>query len=116
MRRKKIKIFLAAGCVSVTFDGRTIASSISASALARAGAPLRIHVSRAKVDADGNVGSVTHRTWPYKGVASCHTLKSADAEARHVVWSRPDSCVLVEPIRDHPAFWCTQIRYEAAAA
>jgi uncharacterized protein (DUF427 family) len=113
---KDIRISPAAGRVSVMFDGRTIASSIRALALDEPGAPLRIYIPRADVEADVLAGSVTHSTCPYKGVASYHTLKSANAEAKDAVWYYPDPCALVEPIRDHLAFWGNQIRYETAAA
>ncbi len=113
---KDIKITPAKGRVTVTFDGRVIASSTHALDLDEPGAPLRVYIPRADVAADVLAASGTHTTCPYKGEASYHTLKSAGAEAKGAVWYYPSPCPLVEPIRDHLAFWGDQISYETTAA
>lgn len=113
---KNITIAPAAGRVSVIFDGRVIASSTRALALNEPGAPLRIYIPRADVEPAALASSATRSTCPYKGVASYHSLKSDNVEARDAVWYYPDPCALVAPIRDHLAFWGNQIRYETEAA
>ena len=111
MSRQNIKITPNKGRVTVTFDGKIIASSTAALDLDESGAPLRVYIPRADVDAAVLADSGTHSHCPYKGDASYHSLKSAGAEAKDAVWYYPDPCPLVEPIRDYLAFWGNQIRY-----
>jgi uncharacterized protein (DUF427 family) len=110
-RHKDIKITPTKGRVTVSFDGRVIADTTRALDLDEPGAPLRIYIPRADVDARVLAGSGTHTMCPYKGVASYHTLKSGAADAKDAVWFYPDPCPLVEPIRGYLAFWGDQIRY-----
>ena len=112
---KAIKITPTAGQVRVIFDGKVIADSSRALNLDEPGAPLRVYIPRADVDPAYLTPSNHHTTCPYKGEASYHSLKSANAEAKDAVWYYPDPCALVEQVRDYLAFWGGQIRYEAVA-
>jgi uncharacterized protein (DUF427 family) len=108
---KDIKIAPHEGRVTVVFDGKIIADTTRAIDLAEPGNPLRIYIPRDDVTAEVLAAS-THQTMcPYKGDASYHSLKSAGARAENAVWYYPDPCPLVEPIRDHLAFWGSQIAY-----
>ena len=109
---KDIKITPHAGRVTVTFDGHVVASSTAALDLDEPGAPLRIYIPPADVVAGFLADSGTHSTCPFKGEASYHSLRSGGAVARDAVWYYPDPCPLVEPIRDHLAFWGNAIRYD----
>ncbi|RYG99266.1 MAG: DUF427 domain-containing protein, partial [Alphaproteobacteria bacterium] len=40
--------------------------------------------------------------------------QSGETTARDAVWYYPDPCPLVEPIRDHLAFWGNAIRYDTS--
>ncbi len=86
---KAIRITPHAGRVTVTFAGKLVASEFLAD-------------------------SGTHSTCPFKGEASYHSLQSGEVSARDAVWYYPDPCPLVEPIRDHLAFWGSAIRYDTA--
>jgi len=109
---KDIKISPTKGRVTVIFDGKPIATSVRALDLYEPGAPLRVYLPRADVEAGALEASSHLTTCPYKGEASYHSLKSAGARAANAVWYYADPCPLVEPIRDHLAFWGDQIRYE----
>jgi uncharacterized protein (DUF427 family) len=113
---KDIKIAPSKGRVTVTFDGKIIASSTHALDLDEPGSPLRIYIPRTDVEAGVLASSATHTTCPYKGIASYHTLKSAKAEAKDAVWYYPEPCPLVAPIRDYLAFWGDQISYATVPA
>ena len=113
---KDIRISPAKGRVTVTFDGKMIASSTRALKLDEPGAPLRIYLPREDVEAAVLAPSATHTTCPYKGEASYHSLKSDSAEARDAVWYYPEPCQLVAPIKDYLAFWGNRIRYETVPA
>ena len=113
---KDIRITPTKGTVTVSFAGKVIATSSHALDLDEPGAPLRIYIPRADVDPAVLTPSATHSTCPYKGVASYHSLKAPSEEAKDAVWYYPDPCPLVEPIRDHLAFWGDQIRYETLPA
>jgi uncharacterized protein (DUF427 family) len=113
---KDIKIEPAKGRVTVTFDGKIIASSTAALNLDEPGAPLRIYIPRADVEASALAPSDTHTICPYKGEASYFSLHSANAAAKDAVWYYPDPCPLVAPIKDYLAFWGNQISYETVAA
>ena len=113
---KDIKIAPAEGRVTVSVDGKTIASSTRALELDEPGAPLRIYIPRADVEASLLEDSTTHTTCPYKGVASYYSLKADNGDARDAVWYYPDPCKLVAPIRDYLAFWGDRISYETLAA
>ena len=112
---KNIKISPAAGHVRVIFDGKVIADTTRALNLDEPGAPLRIYIPRADVEAAYLAASDHHTTCPYKGEASYHSLKSANAVATNAAWFYPDPCPLVEQVRDHLAFWGGQVKYETAA-
>lgn len=109
---KDIKISPHAGRVTVTFDGQIVANSTAALDLDEPGAPLRIYIPRADVAAAFLTDSGTNTTCPYKGKASYHSLQSGKVTARDAVWYYPDPCPLVEPVRDHLAFWGNAIRYD----
>ena len=111
---KAIRITPRAGRVTVTFAGQIVASSTAALDLDEPGAPLRIYIPRADVAAAFLADSGTNTTCPYKGEASYHSLQSGEVTARDAVWHYPDPCELVEPIRDHLAFWGNAIRYDTA--
>ena len=113
---KDIRITPVPGTVRVLLDGAVIASSTRALELNEPGAPLRHYIPRADVDASVLVPSTTHTTCPYKGVASYESLKSPAGEAHDAVWYYPSPCPLVEPIRDHLAFWGNRVKYEFSAA
>lgn len=113
---KDIVITPHKGRVKVSFAGKVIADTQSALDLDEPGAPLRIYVPQADVDASVLAQSATHTTCPYKGEASYFSLKSADDEAKDAVWYYPDPCALVAPIKDHVAFWGDAIRYDTQAA
>ncbi|RUT31207.1 DUF427 domain-containing protein [Arsenicitalea aurantiaca] len=113
---KNIVITPAEGRVEVHFAGRVIASSTSALALAEPGAPLRIYIPRADVDADSLAPSGHHSVCPYKGEASYHHLVSGDTRADNAVWYYPDPCPLVAPVQDHLAFWGDAIAYQTLPA
>jgi uncharacterized protein (DUF427 family) len=98
--------------VTVTFGGKIIANSTNAFDLDEPGAPLRVYIPRADVDAGVLRDSGTHTHCPYKGDASYYSLQSETAEAKDAAWYYPEPCPLVEPIRDYLAFWGDQIRYE----
>ena len=91
--------------MTVIFDGKPIASSIRALDLDEPGAPLRIYLPRADVEPAALEASTHHTICPYKGEASYHSLKSADARAVNAVWYCAGPCPLVAPIRDYLAFW-----------
>jgi uncharacterized protein (DUF427 family) len=109
---KDIKITPHAGRVTVTFAGQLVASSAAALDLDEPGAPLRVYIPRADVEAGFLADSGTSTTCPYKGKASYHSLQSGGVTARDAVWYYPDPCPLVDPIRDYLAFWGNAIRYE----
>ena len=109
---KDIKIVPTTGRVTVTFDGRVVASSERALSLDEPGAPLRVYIPREDVEADVLVPSATHTTCPYKGQASYYSLKSTGAAAKDAVWYYPDPCPLVGRIGDYLAFWGNQVRYD----
>lgn len=109
---KSISIMPAAGRVTVTFNGRVIASSARALALNEPGHPLRLYIPRADVDGDVLERSIHHTRCPYKGDASYQSLRSSSSFARDAVWYYPDPCPQVAQIKDHLAFWGDQVRYE----
>ena len=111
---KDIRISPHEGRVTVVFDGKVIADSTRALALDEPGNPLRIYILRADVTAETLAASEHSSTCPYKGNASYHSLQSGDETAENAVWYYADPCALVEPIRDHLAFWGSKIRYETA--
>jgi uncharacterized protein (DUF427 family) len=108
---KDIKIRPAQGRVHVIFDQAEIASSLNALELDEPGSPLRIYIPRSDVREDILELSETHTTCPYKGVASYYNIKTLTANGPDQVWYYPDPCPLVEPIRDHLAFWGDKIEY-----
>ena len=111
---KDIKIRKAAGRVHVIFDDAEIASSLNALELDEPGAPLRIYIPRADVRPDILETSDTRTHCPYKGDASYYTIKTLTATGRDGAWYYPDPCPLVEPIRDHLAFWGDKIEYRSS--
>jgi uncharacterized protein (DUF427 family) len=113
---KDIKITPHTGRVTVTFDGQVVASSAAALDLDEPGAPLRVYIPRSDIASGFLAESGTTSTCPYKGKASYHSLKSGATTARDAAWYYPDPCPLVEPIRDHLAFWGNAIRYDTAPA
>lgn len=113
---KDIKISPTKGRVTVIFDGKPIATSVRALDLDEPGSPLRVYLPRADVDPTALEASTHSTNCPYKGDASYHSLKSGNARAANAVWFYADPCPLVEPIRDHLAFWGNQIRYEITPA
>ncbi len=115
-RDKDIRIKPAEGRVTVSFDGKMIASSLEALELDEPGAPLRIYIPRSDVEAALLEASGTHTTCPYKGEASYYSLKSDSGDAKDAVWYYPDPCKLVAPIRDYLAFWGNRIRYDNSPA
>jgi uncharacterized protein (DUF427 family) len=111
---RDIKIAAHEGRVTVVFDGKVIADSIRALDLDEPGYPMRIYIPREDVSADVLTDSAHHSYCPYKGDASYHSLLTDNEKAENAVWYYADPCPLVEPIRDHLAFWGNQIRYEPA--
>jgi uncharacterized protein (DUF427 family) len=111
---KDIKITPARGRVHVIFDDAEIASSLNALELDEPGAPLRIYIPRADVRPDILEASDTHTHCPYKGDASYYTIKTLTATGQDGAWYYPDPCPLVEPIRDHLAFWGDKIEYRTS--
>jgi len=112
---KDIVITPHEGRVTVSFAGRIVADTTRALDLDEPGAPLRIYVPQADVDAAVLEQSATHTTCPYKGEASYFSLNAGGEAARDAVWYYPDPCELVAPIRDHVAFWGDAIRYDTQA-
>ena len=108
---KDIKITPAKGRVHVIYDDAEIASSLNALELDEPGAPLRIYIPRDDVQPGILEATETHTTCPYKGEASYYTIKTLTATGPDQVWYYPDPCPLVEPIRDHLAFWGDRIEY-----
>ncbi|HEV7719198.1 MAG TPA: DUF427 domain-containing protein [Arsenicitalea sp.] len=114
---KDIRITPAAGRITVRFDGKIIASSIRALDLVEPGSPLRIYIPREDVDASVLQPSDHHSFCPYKGEASYYSLKAEQGDsASNAVWYYPDTCPLVEPIRDYLAFWGDRTAYGHEAA
>jgi uncharacterized protein (DUF427 family) len=113
---KDIRITPHAGRVTVTFAGKIVASSTAALDLDEPGSQLRVYFPRADVASEFLADSATHSTCPFKGEASYHSLQSGEVSAPDAVWYYPDPCPLVEPIRDHLAFWGSAIRYDTALA
>ena len=108
---KDIKIRPASGRVHVLFDDAEIGSSLHALELDEPGEPLRIYLPRADVREDILERSDTRTHCPYKGEAHYYTIKTLTADGPDQVWYYPDPCPLVEPIRDHLAFWGERIEY-----
>jgi uncharacterized protein (DUF427 family) len=108
---KDIKITPAEGRVHVLFDGAEIGSSLKALKLDEPGAPLRYYFPREDVQPGILEATETHTTCPFKGVASYYTIKTLTADGPDQVWYYPDPCPLVEPIRDHLAFWGQRIEH-----
>jgi uncharacterized protein (DUF427 family) len=102
---RDISIEPAGGEVEVSFNGRVIASTPEALSLREGDYPAVLYVPRRSVNAEILAASDHHTVCPFKGEASYHHLKSGDAVAENAVWYYPDPCPLVEPIRDHVAFW-----------
>lgn len=113
-RNRDITIEPANRTVTVHFNGMTIARTENALALREAGYPPVFYFPRNDVAAEFLQASDHHTVYPFKGEASYHHLKSGDAIAENAVWYYPVPCPLVEPIRDHVAFWGDQVTVEAA--
>lgn len=109
---KDIKIKPAAGRIRVIFDDAEIANTTNALELDEPGAPLRLYIPREDVRPDILEASSTHTTCPYKGEASYYTIKTLTATGNDGVWYYPNPCALVEPIRDHLAFWGDKIKFQ----
>lgn len=108
---KAIKIRPVKGRVHVIFDEAEIASSLNALELDEPGAQLRIYIPRADVRAGILEASETHTHCPYKGDAAYYTIKTLTATGHDSAWYYPYPCPLVEPIRNHLAFWGDKIEY-----
>lgn len=104
------------GRVRVRFAGEVIAETDKALDLREGDYPVRIYVPRAAVKAEILANSDHHTTCPFKGVASYHHLKKGDRLAKNAVWYYPEPCPLVEPVRDHVAFWGEEVTLDVSAA
>lgn len=60
---------------------------------------------REAVNPDYLIGSDTHSTCPWKGVASYHTLTVSGAENKDAAWYYPDPKPAAAEIKDRIAFW-----------
>ena len=109
---KDIKIKPAQGRVHVIFDDAEIASTTNALELEEPGAPLRIYIPFDDVQPGILEASETVTTCPYKGEAHYYNIKTLTADGPDQVWYYADPCPLVEPIRDHVAFWGDRIEYK----
>lgn len=98
------------GKVTVSFAGKQIAETTSALELKEGDYPVVYYIPRRAVQAEVLVASKHATTCPFKGEASYHHLKSGEETAENAVWYYPNPCPLVDPIRDHVAFWGDAIR------
>lgn len=113
---KDIKVAAHEGRVTVMFDGKIIADSTRAIDLDEPGNPLRIYIPREDVTPDVLRQSQHTSMCPYKGDAAYHSLHSGTEVAENAVWYYANPCPLVEPIRDHLAFWGDKIEYRTETA
>lgn len=109
-RDRDITIAPAPGRVQVYFGDTLVADTTEALDLTEPGYGVVAYIPRSAISAKVLGASAHHTTCPFKGVASYHDLKQGDHVAPNAVWYYSDPCPLVEPIRDHVAFWGDQVR------
>lgn len=90
--------------VKVSVGGEQVADTRRAKALFETGLPPRWYIPPEDVRSDVLVASDKHSTCAYKGIASYHSVRTADGQEDDVVWSYPEPRREVEPLRDHLAF------------
>lgn len=95
--------------LKVLLDGELILQSANALALKEGSYPVRYYFPRADIGAELLSASDHTSHCPYKGDASYHHLKGANAMAQNAVWYYPDPCPLVEQVQDHLSFWGDRI-------
>ena len=113
-RDQDIKISPRQGEVSVKFNGKTVARTSRALDLVEASYPTVIYIPLADVD-ENYLGASEHTSFcPFKGEASYYSLQDGDKNSENAVWFYDEPCPLVAKIKDHVAFWGSDITYESA--
>ena len=110
-RDQDIKISRTAGEVRVKFNGKTIARSANALNLAEANYPIVIYIPLVDVDKNVLKPSDYSTHCPFKGDASYYSLADGKETSENAVWFYANPCPLVQKIKDHVAFWGSDITY-----
>lgn len=100
-----ITITPAKGVVTVTLNGKVIATSASALTLQEASYPPVQYIPRADVDM-AQFTATDHTTYcPYKGEASYFSIPAGGARTVNAIWSYETPHEAVAAIKDHLAFY-----------
>ena len=93
------------GTVTVTLDGKAIATSANALTLQEASYPPVQYIPRADVDMT-QFTATDHTTYcPYKGVCSYFSIPAGGARLVNAIWSYEAPHDAVAAIKDHLAFY-----------
>ncbi len=110
-RDRDITITPSLGSVAVMFNGHKIAYSTRALDLREGEYPVVIYIPRVDV-VERFLAPSEHTSYcPYKGDASYFDLVDGAKVSPDAVWYYGDPCPLVARIKDHVAFWGSDITY-----
>jgi uncharacterized protein (DUF427 family) len=100
-----ISIGPTAGTVTVTLNGRVVASSARALTLREAAYPAVQYIPLADVDLS-QLAATDHATYcPYKGDCSYYSIVAGGERSVNAVWTYAAPYDAVAAIRDHVAFY-----------
>jgi uncharacterized protein (DUF427 family) len=91
--------------IRIVVDGEELAESSDVVTLFETGLPTRYYLPAADVRHDALRPSDTHTRCPYKGIASYHSVVTAQGEHPDLVWYYPEPIPAVENIRDRLCFY-----------
>jgi uncharacterized protein (DUF427 family) len=91
--------------IRIVVDGEDLAESSDVVTLFETGLPTRYYLPARDVRQDVLRPSDTQTRCPYKGIASYHSVVTAQGEYPDLVWYYPDPIPAVENIRDRLSFY-----------